>query len=330
MQGNITAICEKCQIAHVTRPLAGLISKASNAEHCGGDTLALAGGCGEGGSSWVGFNPHPCPYRPVPCLRARLQGCPQGSPSAHHLNHISRTTPPDSPLNASHSFGGHQFIIRRHLESGPSDRQTAGTATRRAGNRHRAGDLTARPAWLPGGRPFPRERGRRQPGAGSGHRVRLSRTNHTGNRTGLQSSEPLWNGEAPEDAPTCQAAATRLGASGAWDLGGCRPAERFRKRRRVPGVPGQSAMGPQRSPTTGHGLVTSHCLGALPCWGRSAPGWAWGRASALCRRPLLTGYTQPRLVWSSSLAASWLWSSWGCSLPSPAPRASLRISWVLC
>lgn len=219
---------------------------------------------------------------------------------------------------------GATSLLRRHLESGPSDRQTAGAATRHAGNRHRAGDLTARPAWLPGGHPFPREQGRRQPGAGSGHHVRLSRTNHTGNRTGLQSSEPLWDGEAPEDAPTCQAAATRLGAAGAWDLGGCRPAERFRKRRRVLGVPGQSAMGPQRSPTTGHGPVTGHRLGALPCWGRSAPGWAWGRASALRRRPLLAGYTQPRLVWSSSSAASWLWSSWGCSPPSPAPRASLR------
>ena len=41
----------------------------------------------------------------------------------------------------------------------------------------------------------------------------------------------------------------------------------FRKRRWVPGVPRQSATGPQRSPTAGPRLVTGHRLGALMCWG---------------------------------------------------------------
>lgn len=105
----------------------------------------------------------------------------------------------------------------------------------------------------------------------------------------------------------------------------------FRKRRWVPDLPCQSEPGlAPCSPHHQSHLGPGHCLGAPTCWGKRA--FPAGRGVRPQPRTGAAAFSQPgtrSLPQPGPCArpASWPWSSSGCSLPSPAPQASLRTYW---
>lgn len=105
-----------------------------------------------------------------------------------------------------------------------------------------------------------------------------------------------------------------LVTTGAWESGGADPGKQLYK----------------ETPTAGH-TRSRHRFGAPRCWGKTA--LPAGRGV----RPQPHAGTATAFSWSGTRSppqpgpcarpASWPSSSWGCSLPSPGPRASLRTYW---